>query len=53
MLIGVFLYALVFFSQFVLAALALFYMFSGVLARLLYLVAAEERTPAPRLNVIS
>jgi CDP-diacylglycerol--serine O-phosphatidyltransferase len=35
-LIGAFLYALVFFSQFVLAALALIYMFSGVLARLLY-----------------
>jgi CDP-diacylglycerol--serine O-phosphatidyltransferase len=35
-LIGVFLYALVFFSQYVLAALALIYMFSGVLARLLY-----------------
>ena len=35
-LIGGFLYALVFFSQFVLAAIALIYMFSGVLARLLY-----------------
>lgn len=35
-LIGAFLYALVFFSQYVLAAIALVYMFSGVLARLLY-----------------
>ncbi len=35
-LLGVFLYALVFFSQYVLAAIALIYMFSGVLARLLY-----------------
>ena len=35
-LLGVFLYALVFFSQYVLAAIALIYMFSGILARLLY-----------------
>ena len=35
-LLGAFLYALAFFSQYVLAAIALFYMFSGVLARLLY-----------------
>ncbi len=35
-LMGGFLYALVFFSQYVLAAIALIYMFSGVLARLLY-----------------
>ncbi len=35
-LLGAFLYALVFFSQYVLAAMALVYMFSGVLARLLY-----------------
>ncbi len=35
-LLGFFLYALVFFSQYVLAAIALIYMFSGVLARLLY-----------------
>ncbi len=35
-LLGVFLYALVFFSQYLLAAIALVYLFSGVLARLLY-----------------
>ena len=35
-LLGAFLYALVFFSQYLLAAIALIYMFSGVLARLLY-----------------
>ena len=35
-LLGAFLYVLVFFSQYVLAAIALVYMFSGVLARLLY-----------------
>ncbi len=35
-LLGAFLYALVFFSQYVLAAIALVYLFSGVLARLLY-----------------
>lgn len=35
-IIGFFLYALVFFSQYVLAAIALIYLFSGVLARLLY-----------------
>ena len=35
-LLGLFLYALVFFSQYVLATMALVYMFSGVLARLLY-----------------
>jgi len=35
-LLGAFLYTLVFFSQYVLAAIALIYMFSGVLARLLY-----------------
>ena len=35
-LLGAFLYALVFFSQYVLAAIALIYMFSGILARLLY-----------------
>jgi CDP-diacylglycerol--serine O-phosphatidyltransferase len=35
-LLGLFLYALVFFSQYVLAAIALIYTFSGVLARLAY-----------------
>ncbi len=35
-LLGAFLYALVFFSQYLLAAIALIYLFSGVLARLLY-----------------
>ena len=35
-LLGLFLYALVFFSQYVLAAIALVYTFSGVLARLAY-----------------
>ncbi len=35
-LLGAFLYALVFFSQYLLAAIALVYLFSGVLARLLY-----------------
>jgi CDP-diacylglycerol--serine O-phosphatidyltransferase len=35
-LLGAFLYALIFFSQYVLAAIALVYLFSGVLARLLY-----------------
>ncbi len=35
-LLGAFLYALVFFSQYLLAAIALIYMFSGVLARLAY-----------------
>ena len=35
-LVGAFLYTLVFFSQYLLAAIGLVYMFSGVLARLLY-----------------
>ncbi len=35
-LLGLFLYALVFFSQYILAAIALVYTFSGVLARLAY-----------------
>jgi CDP-diacylglycerol--serine O-phosphatidyltransferase len=35
-LLGLFLYSLVFFSQYVLAAIALIYTFSGVLARLAY-----------------
>ncbi len=35
-LLGAFLYALIFFSQYLLAAIALIYLFSGVLARLLY-----------------
>jgi CDP-diacylglycerol---serine O-phosphatidyltransferase len=35
-LLGLFLWALVFFSQYVLVSLALFYTFSGILARLLY-----------------
>ncbi len=35
-LLGAFLYVLAFFSQYVLAAIALVYLFSGVLARLLY-----------------
>ncbi len=39
---GAFLYALVFFSQYLLAAIALIYLFSGVLARLLY--ASQRRT---------
>nr|WP_233581573.1 CDP-alcohol phosphatidyltransferase family protein [Acidipila sp. EB88] len=43
-LLGVFLYALVFFSQYVLAAIALVYMFSGILARLLY---SWQRKSAP------
>ena len=46
-LIGLFLYALVFFSQYVLAALALVYIFSGVLARLLY---SSQRRAAQRGN---
>lgn len=41
-LLGAFLYALVFFSQYVLAAIALIYLFSGVLARLLY--SAQRRS---------
>ena len=41
-LLAAFLYALVFFSQYVLAAIALIYLFSGVLARLLY--ASQRRS---------
>lgn len=47
-LLGLLIYALVFFSQYVLAAMALAYMFSGVLARLAYSWQRHHKTvPAP------
>ncbi len=46
-LLGLFLYALVNFSQYVLATIALVYMFSGVLARLAYSWQRKTARPAP------
>lgn len=46
-LIGLVLYALVFFSQYVLILMALMYMFSGILARIAYSSRRGRRLPPP------
>jgi len=46
-LIGLVIYALVFFSQYVLILMALMYMFSGILARVAYSWRRAKRLPAP------
>ena len=46
-LFGLFLYALVFFSQYILAAIALIYTFSGILARLAYSWQRKSNRVAP------
>lgn len=52
-LIGLVLYALVFFSQYVLIVMALMYMFSGILARVAYSWQRGRRLPPPSTNPIN